>query len=225
MLDRQKHEQILKNILRDIYTSIDLQAKFVFKGGTCLYLFYELDRFSVDLDFNLVANDFDHKLVTSILEKYMEVNDQRNKHFTWFWLGSYEKERRHIKVEVSKRDYPDTYINKDFYGITIPTLSPDCMFSHKLCAITDRKKLQNRDLYDAHFMFTKDFSVNEEIIKIRTGKTLKEYFIYLIDFIGQHANKNNILEGLGELLTEQQKIEVKNTLLDDLLFDLKTRVK
>lgn len=37
MLDRQKHEQILKNILRDFYTTTDLEAKLAFKGGTCLY--------------------------------------------------------------------------------------------------------------------------------------------------------------------------------------------
>ncbi|MBI2600333.1 nucleotidyl transferase AbiEii/AbiGii toxin family protein [Candidatus Daviesbacteria bacterium] len=50
-------------------------------------------------------------------------------------------------LSVKEKDaYPNTYINKDFYGITIPTLSPECMFAHKLCAITDRKKLQNRDL-------------------------------------------------------------------------------
>ncbi len=50
MLDKSKHGQILKNILRDIYTTTDLEARLIFKGGTCLYLFYGLDRFSVDLE-------------------------------------------------------------------------------------------------------------------------------------------------------------------------------
>ncbi len=224
MLDKKKHDQILKNILRDIYTTTDLEAKFAFKGGTCLYLFYGLDRFSVDLDFNLTAENFNDQLVTNIIAKYLTINDQMNKYFTWVWLGSYEKGKQKIKVEINKRDYPDTYINKDFYGITIPTISPDCMFAHKLCAITDRKKLQNRDLYDAHFMFTKQFDINEEIIKIRTGKTLKEYFAYLIDFI-EKVNPNTILEGLGELIENQQKDHIKATLIRDLLFDLKSRIE
>jgi hypothetical protein len=141
------------------------------------------------------------------------------------WFGSYQKGMQGVKVEISKRDFPDTYVNKNFYGITIPTLSPDCMFAHKLCAITDRKKMQNRDLYDAHFMFIKDFPINEEIIKIRTGRTLKEYFLYLIDFIEKNVNKNTILEGLGELLSDSQKDRVKETLLRDILFDLKSRTK
>ena len=31
MLDRQKHEQILKNILRDIYTTPEIQGRLAFK--------------------------------------------------------------------------------------------------------------------------------------------------------------------------------------------------
>lgn len=225
MLDKTRHEQILKNILRDVYTTTDLEAKFAFKGGTCMYMFYGLDRFSVDLDFNLTAEDFDDRLITDTLSKYLTINDQKNKHFTWLWIGSYEKGKQKIKVEINKRNYPDKYINKDFYGITIPTMSPECMFAHKLCAISDRKKLQNRDLYDAHFMFTKQFDIDEEIIKIRTGRTLKEYFTYLIDFIEKRVKPNMILEGLGELISEKQKDYVKATLIGDLLFDLKLRIE
>lgn len=206
MLDKTKHEQILKNILRDIFTTTALEGKLAFKGGTCLYLFYGLDRFSIDLDFNLLAEDFNARLTGDILTKYLAIDDYYNKYFTWFWLGSYEKGGRKVKVEISKRDYPDKYVNKDFYGLTIPTMAPEYMLAHKLCAITDRKELQNRDLFDAHFMFTRQFDINEEIIKIRTNKTLQEYFVYLIDFI-------------------EKNVHVKTTLKRDLLFDLKSRVQ
>ncbi len=224
MLDRKKYEQILKNILRDIYTTPELQGRLAFKGGTCLYMFYELDRFSVDLDFNVISETLPEEAVSNIIKKYLIIDDQVNKHFTWFWLGSYEKGEQRVKIEMSKRDYPDTYINKNFYGITIPTLSPECMFAHKLCAITDRKKLQNRDLYDAHFMFVKDFPINEKIVRMRTGKNTSEYFADLIDIIENTVNPNTILEGLGELLNNQQKDHIKATLVRDLLFDLKSRV-
>lgn len=224
MLDRQKHEQILKNILRDIYITPEIQGRLAFKGGTCLYMFYNLDRFSVDLDFNVTATEFPEDVVNNILNKYLTIYDQKQKYFTWVWVGSYEKGRQRVKIEINKRDYPDIYINKDFYGITIPTMSPDCMFAHKLCAITDRKKIQNRDLYDAHFMFTMNFPINEQIIKIRTNKTTKEYFVDLIDFIEKQVNPNMILEGLGELVTDAQKVNIKSTLIRNLLFDLKSRI-
>lgn len=224
MLDIQKHDQILKSILRDIYTNSSLQAALAFKGGTCLYMFYGLDRFSVDLDFNLRSDKFDDAVLNEIVERYLQVSDRTNKHFTWFWLGSYEKLFQKVKVEVSKRDYPDRYVNMDFYGLTIPTMEPSCMFAHKLCAITDRKKLQNRDLYDAHFMFNKQFDIDEAIIKLRTGKTTREYFADLVILIEEKVTDNNILEGLGELLTNQQKNSVRATLKRDILFDLKSRI-
>lgn len=224
MLNKQRHDQILKNILRDIYTTTSLEDKLAFKGGTCLYLFYGLDRFSLDLDFNLLAEDFNDQLITDILNKYLVIDDQFNKYFTWFWLGSYEKGSPKVKLEINKREFPDKYINQDFYGLTIPTLAPDSMFAHKLCAITDRKTLQNRDLFDAHFMFTKQFDINEEIIKIRTGQTLKKYLMDLIKFIEKNVNPNNILDGLGELISDQQKDRIKATLKRDLLFDLKSRL-
>ncbi len=224
MIDLEKHAQILKNILKDIYTDKYLQTSLAFKGGSCLYMFYGLDRFSVDLDFNLKTENFDPDKITKILKNYININDQSNKRFTWFWLGSYEENKQKIKLEISKRDYPDKYINKDFYGITISIMEPSYMFAHKLCAITDRKVLQNRDLYDAHFMFKKGFEINEEIIMIRTGKTKKEYFAYLVKYINDNVNSQNIIEGLGELLNSSQKDSVRATLRRDILFDLESRM-
>lgn len=224
MLDKQKHEQILKNILRDIYTNSSLQSSIAFKCETSLYIFYGLDRFSVDLDFNLRSDSFDEKILDQIIQKYVQVTEKTNKHFTWFWLGSYGATMPKIKVEVSKREYPDKYINKDFYGLTVPVMEPSCMFAHKLCAIKDRKRLQNRDLYDAHFMFDKQFDINEEIILLRTGLSTNEYFADLISFIEQRVTDSNILDGLGGLLTDQQKDSVKATLKRNILFDLKSRI-
>jgi predicted nucleotidyltransferase component of viral defense system len=223
MLDRQKHERVLKSILRDIYTSPDLRGQLAFKGGTCLYLFYGLDRFSVDLDFNLVAENFPAHLMTELLTTYLTLDEQISKHFTWFWSGSYERGGRHIKIEVSKRDFPpDTYVTRNFYGLTVLTMAPDCMFAHKLCAITDRPNLQHRDLYDAHFMFTKQFPINEKIVSLRTGKTLKEYLAFAASYIEKNVKPGNILDGLGELLDEKQKEMVKRTLLTNILFDLRS---
>jgi hypothetical protein len=111
------------------------------------------------------------------------------------------------------REYPDNYINKNFYGLTIPIMAPDSMFVHKLCAFTDRKKLQNRDLFDAHLMFTKQFDIHEEIIKIRTGKTQNEYFAYFSDFIEKKSQPTHHFRRIGELINEEQKDRIKATRL------------
>jgi predicted nucleotidyltransferase component of viral defense system len=224
MLYVQKHDQVLKNILRDIYTSPDLNSTLALKGGTCLYLFYGLDRFSVDLDFNLVSDDFSEDQLNVIIEKNLQVMDRSNKRNTWFWLGSYAQAFQKVKVEVSKRDFPDRYITQDFYGLTLLTMDPSCMFAHKLCAITDRVKPQNRDLYDAHFMFTKGFDIDSTIIKLRTGKSVNDYFIELIGLVEKTVTSSNVLDGLGELLSDSQKDSVRATLKRDILFDLRSRV-
>ena len=84
------------------------------------------------------------------------------------------------------------------------------------------------DLYyafDEIYQYSENgFEINEDIIKLRTGDGLKDYFKYLIKYINKNINKNNIIEGLGELLTESQKDSVKATLLRDILFDLESRI-
>jgi len=48
------HKEILTKILKDIYADISLASFLGFKGGTAASFFYELDRFSIDLDFDLL---------------------------------------------------------------------------------------------------------------------------------------------------------------------------
>jgi predicted nucleotidyltransferase component of viral defense system len=225
MLDRQLHEINLRNILYKIYSDPILSTQLAFKGGTCLYMFYNLNRFSTDLDFNSLTDSLDTDKLTSVLGEYgiKDINFS-DKRFTWFWLLNYKKELMNIKVEVSKRDYPDTYETKDLLGITVRCMTQDCMFAHKLCAITDRKKLVNRDLYDTLFMFQNQFPIKEEIIKIRMGKTLKEYLEYLVQFIEKNVIEKNILDGLGEVLDEKTKMKVKTKLKSELLFTLKNQI-
>lgn len=220
MLDKNAHEIILKRILGDIYTHPTLRTTLGFKGGTCLYLFYSLDRFSTDLDFNLIHDAEITMNIRTIVTKYLTLENERSKQNTWFWLGSYEKGKQKIKIEISKRDYPDTYITKQYYGLSMATMAPDCMFAHKLCAIADRKVIQPRDLYDAWFMFKHNFEIKGDIITGRTGKSSKEYLTHLTAFIPKHVSRKTLLTGLGELMSQSRKDWVKDHLVDDLLYEL-----
>ncbi|PIZ76423.1 hypothetical protein COY05_01425 [Candidatus Peregrinibacteria bacterium CG_4_10_14_0_2_um_filter_38_24] len=57
MLNKEKHQLIMGQILRDIYSDTEISSLLGFKGGTCAYFFYNLPRFSVDLDFDLLKQD------------------------------------------------------------------------------------------------------------------------------------------------------------------------
>ena len=52
-MDISIHKNILFQILKDIYSDTTIAPLLGFKGGTAALLFFELDRFSVDLDFDL----------------------------------------------------------------------------------------------------------------------------------------------------------------------------
>lgn len=54
MVDLNKHKFFLLQILKDIYSDMEIASLLGFKGGTALMFFYDLPRFSVDLDFNLL---------------------------------------------------------------------------------------------------------------------------------------------------------------------------
>ena len=103
MLNKERHQMMMGRILRDIYTDISIASFLGFKGGTCVYLFYDLTRFSADLDFDLFAPSDENKKIVfekiiKILEKYGEIKDSQIKRFTIFALLSYGGHYRHIKI-------------------------------------------------------------------------------------------------------------------------------
>jgi hypothetical protein len=53
-LDISIHRTILIQILKDIYTDTSISPFLGFKGEMAALFFYDLDRFSVDLDFDLL---------------------------------------------------------------------------------------------------------------------------------------------------------------------------
>jgi len=220
MLNIQKHKFIMVNILKDIYSDISLGPLLGFKGGTCAYLFYDLPRFSTDIDLNLLdlgEKDFVFAKIKEILKKYGEIKDMQDKKSTLFFLLLYENHAHNIKVEISKKEFPNHYKLKNYLGIPMLIMRKKDMFSHKLVALLERKFIANRDLFDIWFFMKNNFEFNKEMIKLRTEIGYKEYFKKCILTIGE-INEKYILQGLGEVLSEQQKIWVKENLKKELLF-------
>lgn len=224
MIDITIHRHILLSILKDLYQDTIVAPWLGFKGGTALYFFHGLNRFSVDLDFNMLVSEknFDPKKIEKILAKYMSIKDYNSKEHTYFFLGAYRETHRNVKVEISKRPFADKYEVQNLYGISVTTMAKPYLFAHKLCAIHDRKVLANRDLFDAHFMFERGFPIAAEVIQQRTGLTLAGYFQTLIDYIPKSIQKSGVLHGLGDLLDTKTKQWAKTKLVQELLFYLKS---
>jgi predicted nucleotidyltransferase component of viral defense system len=88
MLDQSKHRTILFNILKDIYQS-PLKSQMMFKGGTLCYFYYQLGRFSTDLDFDYLGTESPMNSIRTILQQYGSIKDEYEKQWTYFFLLDY----------------------------------------------------------------------------------------------------------------------------------------
>src|SRR3989339_1637116 len=160
IIDKQKHKKIMLDILSDISADPVLSVNLGFKGGTCVYFLYNLDRFSVDLDFDLLNIEKKKQVfdkIDLILAKYGEVKNEGESRRKL----KYSEESAMLKVDISDRmeiNVLNKYEVRDIVsGLPINVLSQKDIFAHKLVAITDRynkktknKIIVNRDLYDTN---------------------------------------------------------------------------
>lgn len=230
MLNRELHQLMMGNILKDIYTDVSISSLLGFKGGTCARYFYDLPRFSVDLDFDLLVDDEEvQKLVmekvVKILSKYGQIKEQYIKRFTVFALLSYGKDDHNIKIEINhrikKENVKDYFELRDLMGISMLISKKDYMFANKLVALTSRSGTVMRDIFDVHYFAKSRWDINKEVIEEITGKTTKTYLADCVEFLEKVKN-DQILQGLGELVDgEKEKDWIRNHLKLDTIFQLK----
>ena len=145
----------------------------VFKGGTYLWFFGGLDRFSEDLDFtqngkispnipDIVSRDL--KLYGIENEMKIMKDDDLGLSFRIAALGplhTSDKDRCFVYVEISRREpviLKQVPLNLDFpeYQLQvhrIPGMALQEVGSEKVRAILTRKKA--RDIYDLHYLVTR----------------------------------------------------------------------
>ncbi len=221
------HKTILFQILKDIYSDTTIAPYLGFKGGTASLMFYNLDRFSVDLDFDLLENtkeDYIFNQVTNIVSKHGKLKESYKKRFNLFCLLSYDDKSQNIKVEVNRRQFGSKYELKTYLGVSMLVMVPEDMFAHKLMAMHERINKTSRDIYDVWFFLKNRFPINKTIVEERSGITFKKLVEHCIDQL-EKMNNRNILVGLGELLTTNQKDWVRTQLRQDTINLLKLRIE
>lgn len=220
-LDLNKHKKIIMSILLDISKEETLKHSLIFKWWTCLFLLYNLDRFSTDLDFDL-EETYDKQIILNnlneIWKKYWEIKDSYIKRNTIFLLLSYWDIDHNIKIEVFTRWISWKYSIKNFMWIKLKILDIDYITANKFIALTSRIKLANRDIYDINFILKNNLDINKNHIEIITKMTFKEYIKYMISFLEKLWKKHNILDWLWITLDTKQKNHVKNNLISETIF-------
>ena len=219
MLNKDLHRKIMYQILQDIFNS-EIWKYLAFKWWTACYFFYGLDRFSTDLDFDLVKNyeNIDEKII-EILKKYWKVK-------VWIFdiKLSYKENDVNIKIDINRKIWKNnSYEILNFYGTDILVQDKKTIFANKLVALTERNT--NRDIYDVYFFFEKNFWINEKVIFERTWKTKKELFKEILKKLENLWKNYKILDWLWEVLVdEKHKNFVKNELLKKLIWVLKFNI-
>jgi len=223
------HKSYTHRLLMEIVDQPLLAQTLAFKGGTCAAMLGYLDRFSVDLDFDVLKNADE----ASIRGVFHQIFDQMGFGVTlefdkvlFFQLRypSSPGKRSTLKVSASNiRVKANQYIVQYFPEIDrlINSQTIDTMFANKLVAVTDRytqhKTIAGRDIYDIHHFFIHGYGYNGAVIKERTGLEPKAYFGKLTDFIKKHVTQTIINEDLNSLLPYKHFQQVRKILIPETL--------
>jgi predicted nucleotidyltransferase component of viral defense system len=223
MIDINKHKFFMVQILKDIYSDIELANCLGFKGGTALMFFYDLPRFSVDLDFNLIK-EAKEKIVSErireILLKYGSIHDEAPKFFGPLIVLDYGIGERKLKVEISNRRFQDRYEIKNLLGINMKVMIGADMFAHKLCALLDRSSITGRDIFDCWFFMKSHTPLNKDIVETRMNIPLADYIRKCISLV-ESVNDRSLLHGVGDLMNDDIKKFVRKNLKTETIVLLK----
>lgn len=227
MLNKEKHRLVMAQILKDIYSDTFLASLLGFKGGTAAFMFYDLPRFSVDLDFDLLDDsqenrDLVFKKIKKIISNYGEIKDEQQKFATIFFSLSYEMGAHQIKVEINCRKTGASFEMKSYFGSPVLVSQKNSMFSAKLVALMNRKDFAARDLFDVYFFLKNIWETDQEVFLAYDITSEKEYIQKCVSFI-EDIPENTLLKDLGELIDEKQKEFVRTKIKSETIFLLKSR--
>ncbi len=209
-----------KHYIQSVILVAMSEEQVVFKGGTYLWFFHGLNRFSEDLDFTSekVPKDMDKKISKSLLMMGIEnktkimTDDERSFSFRISAngpLNTVDIDRCHVYVEISKREkvlQPTISSKIDIPAYNLPIkvikgMSLEEVTTEKIRAIITRDKA--RDMYDLAFIIqNKNVKFNEEM----TNEKLKYYGIKFskIDFEKKLNGKKEIWkQELSQLIFDE----------------------
>lgn len=232
------HKSYLNRILIEIIDNPFLSQNLAFKGGTCASMLGFLDRFSVDLDFDLFEKSHIPLLREEFHKIFRQVGVAVSKEYKGilFFQVKYPSERQDARntIKISAHDLPakaNEYAVQYLKEIDrlMKSQTIETMFANKLVAITDRyaqhQTVAGRDIYDIHHYFLQGFGYKGEVIQERTQLSPKDYFAYLIAFIKKHVTQTVLNEDLNSLLPLDTFRRIRKILIPETMHFLETEQK
>lgn len=222
-----KHKYYLLRLLRELLTEKTLRNQLQFKGGTCAALRGLLDRFSVDLDFDLTMTEgikVDKRIVRKICHDIFsklgfEVKDESKQHLQFFLRYEAKAgERNTIKLEINdqpskKNTYEKVHLKEINMYCNSHTI--ETMVANKMVACMARfernKKIAGRDFYDLHHFLMAGLGVNKDVVEDFVGMKYKNYLQKLVDFIDTRVTDKLLNQDLSPLIElSKLRLVIKN---------------
>lgn len=221
--------RLLVAILNDNWLSQQL----VFKGGTCAVLRGWLDRFSVDLDFDLPNSQV--KLVTKnriqeiISHLGYEIKDQSQKHVQYFLKYPAPPHTRNtLKLEINDQVSP--YNESEIATLSelnrlAVTQTQSTMVANKMVAALGRLgstgKTAGRDFYDLHHFLSQGYEINIKIVEDLTGIQYPVYIKKLIEYIEHQLTDDQLYQDINPLIPGREVKDIVKRLREELLWLLR----
>jgi len=213
--EQQLRRQLIKDFLDFLNSCSDL---FVLKGGTALMMCYGIDRFSEDIDLDMLSSD--KTVMQNILQKYCSktgytFRTAKQTNTTERYILHYD-DTQTLKIEVSHRKVASKKNIKQINGIQVYDIDTLCIL--KKGAYDNRMRI--RDLYDLVFICNNYWDELSPVVKSGVLESLSrdvlERFDYLIrqehdEYIDVKKLENNLLELLFSLeIIKENKQEKEN---------------
>lgn len=163
----------------------------------------------------------------SLLSTFGTVKDATNKRYNLFFKLAYDGKQdghNNVKVEISKRSSSSQYAKHTYLGIPLLVMIKKDMVANKLLAMLNRLGRANRDIFDVWFFLKNKWPINKAIVEERSGVSYTAFLEKSIKAL-KKMNRRHILDGLGELLNDTQKVWVKNNLVDETIFYLRLELE
>lgn len=223
------HKLWMYRILTAICDTPALTEVLRFKGGTYAAMRNLINRFSVDLDFDMI-DEKKQELVHTELKKIftnlgLEIKEfSKNAPQYFVKYPSKDGGRNTVKIEVSfpapkANEYEPVRlaeIDRIINAQTIPTL-----VANKLVALVDRYKkhgsIAGRDIFDIHAFLSQGLTINKKVIEERTQKNMPDFIYELIEFITKNISQQSIDEDLNVLLPTSEFKKIRKNLKQETL--------
>lgn len=233
-MNKARHKAWLQRLLIAFLDNKEIAPHIFFAGGTCASMLGFLDRFSVDLDFDLGPGLGKKRLRTELHQVFddlgLEVKDESQNALQFFLrYDAPAGERRDLKIDIIDNpiksiDYKPQYL-KDIDRTAI-CQTRDSMVSNKMLALTGRKgAVAGRDVYDVHYFLMHGFSYNKEVIREGADQSVLAYLEKMVSFIESEVGQRVIDQDLNTLLTPERFQTIRKSLKEEVLSLLRDEIK